>query len=140
MLRAGVSADGYQRVLPEVPRYATRRAEARGADDERARRLVEEIRAEMSHRVRPTDQWPLFELRTTRTADGLLLHLAVDLLICDYGSIRMLLGELHELCTGPGSSEADGVEAGEAAPTCRDYVLAARAARQGTRHQRDRDY
>ncbi|AGP53603.1 non-ribosomal peptide synthetase [Streptomyces rapamycinicus] len=142
MLRAVVSADGYQRVLPEVPRYETRRADLRGAGEERARRCVEEIRGQMSHQVRPTDQWPLFELRTTRTARGLLLHLAVDLLICDYGSIRMLLAELHELCTSPdrGSEKADADEAGEPAPTFRDYVLAARAAQEGTRYQRDRDY
>jgi pyochelin synthetase len=137
MLRAVVSADGYQRVLPEVPRYEIRRADVRGVDDEKARRLVEETREQMSHQVRPTDQWPLFELRTTRTAQGLLLHVAVDLLICDYSSIRMLLTELHELSTGPdaGSDEAD-----ETAPTFRDYVLAARAAKEGIRYQRDRDY
>ncbi|TDT42715.1 pyochelin synthetase [Streptomyces sp. BK208] len=147
MLRAVVSADGHQRVLPQVPHYAVRRADTRHIDEDGARRIVEETRAEMSHQVRPTDQWPLFELRTTRTARGLLLHVAVDLLICDYGSIRMLLGELHELWTGPGpgadgggpdAAGADGRE--EVAPTFRDYVLAARAAREGSRYRRDRDY
>ncbi|GCD47384.1 non-ribosomal peptide synthetase [Streptomyces paromomycinus] len=140
MLRAVVSADGYQRVLAEVPRYAIRRTDTRQADGERARLVVDEIRTEMSHQVRATDQWPLFELRTTRTVGGLLLHVAVDLLICDYGSIRTLLGELRELWVGSGLTGTDSDGAGGEAPTFRDYVLAARAAREGTRYQRDREY
>ncbi|MFK8845335.1 amino acid adenylation domain-containing protein [Streptomyces sp. Ac-502] len=140
MLRAVVSSDGYQRVLAEVPRYAIRRTDTRQVDGEQARRVVEEIRTEMSHQVRATDQWPLFEVRTSRTAGGLLLHIAIDLLICDYGSIRMLLGELRELWVGPGSASTDSDGGGGEVPTFRDYVLAARAAREGTRYQRDREY
>lgn len=141
MLRAVISADGYQRVPAEVPRHAIRRADTRRVDGARARRLVEEIRTEMSHQVRATDRWPLFEVRSTRTADGLLLHVAIDLLICDYGSIRMLLGELREVRAGSGPVDASIDEArGGGGPTFRDYVLAARAAREGTRYQRDREY
>ncbi|MFI6403196.1 amino acid adenylation domain-containing protein [Streptomyces sp. NPDC050548] len=133
MLRAVVSAEGHQRVLPEVARYAVRRLDLRGSGAAAERRAVEEIRGAMSHQVRPTDQWPLFELRTTRTDRTLLLHLAIDLLVCDYGSIRILLAELHELCGGPRPASAPEL-------TFRDYVLAARGARDGARHQRDHDY
>ncbi|MFG2910074.1 amino acid adenylation domain-containing protein [Kitasatospora sp. NPDC048286] len=130
MLRAVVSAEGHQRVLAEVPCYRIRRTEA---DLEGEQRALAAVRGEMSHQVRPTEQWPLFELRTTRTESALVLHLAVDLLICDYSSIRILLAELSGLCTGAG--HPDPAEA-----TFRDYVLGARGTREGTRIQRDRDY
>ncbi|MGW1373620.1 amino acid adenylation domain-containing protein [Streptomyces sp. NPDC002446] len=133
MLRAVVSAEGHQRVLPEVPRYAIRTQDLSGRSVEEERRAVEEVRDAMSHQVRPTDQWPLFELRTTRVGAKLLLHIAIDLLICDYSSIRMLLAELHELCSGSAPANAPRL-------TFRDYVLAARGARDGSRYQRDRDY
>lgn len=147
MLRAVISAEGHQRVLPEVPRYEMRRADLSGRDARDTHRTVEAIRDQMSHQVRETDQWPLFELRTTRTAESLLLHVAIDLLICDYSSIRMLLAELHELCGAAGAAggtnaRAAAVEEAAGAPevTFRDYVLAARGAREGSRYQRDRDY
>ncbi|GAU68923.1 putative pyochelin synthetase [Streptomyces sp. NBRC 110611] len=133
MLRAVVSAEGHQRVLPEVPRYEIRTQDLSGRSEDDQRRAVEEIRGAMSHQVRQTDRWPLFELRTTRVGGKLLLHVAVDLLICDYGSIRMLLGELHGLCGGAAPADPPQL-------TFRDYVLAARGAREGSRYQRDRDY
>ncbi|HZF89913.1 non-ribosomal peptide synthetase [Streptomyces sp.] len=133
MLRAVISAEGHQRILPEVPRYTLARRDLSACDEEDERRALESIRAAMSHQVRPTDQWPLFELRTTRTGRGLLLHLAIDLLICDYGSIRVLLTELGRLCAGTAPADPPRL-------SFRDYVLAVRGAQEGTRYQRDRDY
>ncbi|QES04574.1 amino acid adenylation domain-containing protein [Streptomyces venezuelae] len=131
MLRAVVSAEGHQRVLPEVPHYHVRHEDLRGAADEAA--ALEATRGEMSHQVRPTEQWPLFEVRVSETDRALLLHVAVDLLICDYSSIRLLLAELSDLCTGARPPEPPGA-------TFRDYVLAAGRAREGARHRRDRAY
>ncbi|MFH8798221.1 amino acid adenylation domain-containing protein [Streptomyces sp. NPDC017936] len=133
MLRAVVSAEGHQRVLPEVPHYRVRRQDLRGAAGETRERALEATRDEMSHQVRPTEQWPLFDLRATETDEALVLHVAVDLLICDYSSIRLLLAELGDLCTGAPRPEPRG-------GTFRDYVLAAGGAREGTRYRRDRDY
>ncbi|MEV6834713.1 amino acid adenylation domain-containing protein [Streptomyces sp. NPDC051133] len=138
MLRAVVSAEGHQRVLPEVPHYRVRHEDLRGADEETRTRAVEATRGEMSHQVRQTDQWPLFDVRVTDTDRALLLHVAVDLLICDYSSIRLLLGELGALCTdSPGTGSR---RTGPPGATFRDYVLAAVRTREGTRHQRDRAY
>lgn len=124
MLRAVISADGYQRVLPEVPRYHVKRErpEALGA-----------TREAMSHQVRPTDQWPLFDLRVTPTDGRLILHIAFDLLLCDYRSMQMLLGEFGALCAGKSLPPTPEI-------TFRDYVLAARGVMEGTRYKRDRDY
>ncbi|MYR72828.1 MULTISPECIES: non-ribosomal peptide synthetase [unclassified Streptomyces] len=133
MLRAVVSAEGHQRVLPQVPRYHVAHTDLGACDGPEERHALEAVRARMSHRHGPAERWPLFDLRTTRTARGLRLHLSVDLLICDYSSIRLLLAELHELCTGAPPADPPGV-------TFRDYVLAARATQEGTRYQRDRAY
>ncbi|MCL7364059.1 non-ribosomal peptide synthetase [Streptomyces ardesiacus] len=133
MLRAVVAAEGYQRVLPEVPHYRVRSEDLRGVPAEARERALEATRSEMSHQVRPTEQWPLFDVRATETDEALVLHVAVDLLICDYSSIQLLLAELADLCTSaPRPEPRSG--------TFRDYVLAAGAAREGTRYQRDRAY
>ncbi|MFC4536727.1 amino acid adenylation domain-containing protein [Sphaerisporangium dianthi] len=133
MLRAVVSPEGHQRVLPEVPHYHVRTEDLRRSGPQEEARALEDVRARMSHQVRRTDLWPLFELRVTRTGRALVLHVAVDLLICDYGGIRTLLAELNDLCTGTALPAAPQI-------AFRDYVLAARAAREGTRYQQDRDY
>ncbi|GLX40352.1 non-ribosomal peptide synthetase [Streptomyces roseochromogenus] len=133
MLRVVVSAEGYQRVLPDVPHYDVRHEDLRGAAAEVRTRALEATRGEMSHQVRQTDQWPLFDLRVTETDESLLLHVAVDLLICDYSSIRLLLAELGRLCTGEVPSDPPDA-------TFRDYVLAAGRVREGDRYRRDRDY
>ncbi|OKI02564.1 non-ribosomal peptide synthetase [Streptomyces sp. CB02923] len=133
MLRAVILPDGYQRILPQVPHYRIRRHDLTAADADGIARALEEIRGEMSHQVRRTDRWPLFELRVSRTRDTVLLHLAMDLLICDYSGVQTLLAQLARTC----AKEPD-----EAAPdlTFRDYVIAARRAREGTRHQHDHAY
>ncbi|MFG3396468.1 amino acid adenylation domain-containing protein [Streptomyces parvus] len=133
MLRAVVSAEGFQRVLAEVPHYDVRHEDLRGVADEACTRALEATRGEMSHQVRQTDQWPLFDVRVSETDEALLLHVAVDLLICDYSSIRLLLAELGALCTG--TERAEPLDA-----TFRDYVLAAGRVREGDRYQRDHDY
>ncbi|MEV7807435.1 amino acid adenylation domain-containing protein [Microbispora sp. NPDC088329] len=124
MLRAVISADGYQRVLPEVPHYQVRREDPG---------MLEATREAMSHQVRRTDQWPLFDLRTTETDERLILHIAFDLLLCDYRSMQMLLGEFGTLCAGKPLPPAPEI-------TFRDYVLGARGVVEGTRYKRDRDY
>ncbi|WP_261748672.1 non-ribosomal peptide synthetase [Pseudomonas citronellolis] len=128
MLRAVVSAEGHQRILAEVPCYrlAEHRLDAEG------RRLAE-LRERMELRRAGPDCWPLVELCVSHGAAGDFLHLSVDLLVCDYQSVRMLLGELHQLYHG-------GTLAEPARISFRDYVLAERRLREGPRYGRDRDY
>ncbi|MBB5078728.1 non-ribosomal peptide synthetase [Nonomuraea endophytica] len=131
MLRAVVHADGYQRVLPEVPDYEIRVTDLRGVDPGAA---IAAIREEMGHTVYPVGAWPLFELRITLTDEGAVLHASIDLLISDYVSIQVLLREFQGLHDDP--------EVGlPAVPVrFRDCVLALRARRESARHERDRAY
>ncbi|MEV4772210.1 amino acid adenylation domain-containing protein [Micromonospora humida] len=133
MLRATIDAEGFQQISAEVPHYPVRHEDLSGAGPDTVRAALTRIRQQMSHQVRPTDRWPLFDLRATTTPDGLLLHFSIDLLICDYSSFRLLLDELRRELTGDRDDITPAV-------TFRDYVLATQGIRETGRYQRDREY
>ncbi|MFD5653372.1 amino acid adenylation domain-containing protein [Streptomyces sp. NPDC127039] len=137
MLRAVVHEDGYQQVLPEVPRCRVAVTDLRAAPERRAAHL-EEVRADMGHRTYDTARWPLFELRVTRLPDGDLLHFSLDSLIADWASAAVLLDELDTQLAAPDPADASALP--RPAISFRDYVLAERALRDTARHRRDRDY
>ena len=134
MLRAVVEPDGYQHVLPEVPRYRIHVEDLREASTERTQRALGTIRAAMDHRIHPTTTWPLFELRQTRTGEGDIVHFSMDALLADWASAEVLFAELDQILDG----------AGDDLPPLqirfRDYVLAERRLRDTPRYQRDREH
>ncbi|ANN15485.1 non-ribosomal peptide synthetase [Amycolatopsis orientalis] len=119
MLRAVVEPDGYQHVLPEVPRFRVGRSEDPAA-----------VRAELGHRVHETTRWPLFDLHVTPGT----LHISMDSLIADWASAGILLGELETLLADP-HAELPPLDI-----TFRDHLLAERALRDTDRYRRDREY
>ena len=135
MLRAVVSPDGYQRVLPEVPRYEIRTEDLSGCTEAERGQRLSETSAEMKDQVFDTSQWPLFDIRTTRINDRTTrLHIGLDALIIDVWSTSTLFHEWAIAYRG---------EAGqlpELALTYRDYVLAARALEGGPLHTRSLEY
>ncbi|TCK25718.1 non-ribosomal peptide synthetase [Pseudonocardia endophytica] len=134
MLRAVVHPDGHQQVLPEVPDYEIAVDDLRGAGQDAVDAAVARTRAELDHRVHPTDRWPLFDLRVTRSDGRALLHLSIDLLIADYASVQLLLAELDRLYREP-ETPLPPLEIG-----FRDHVLAVRGRAGGPAHERDRAY
>jgi pyochelin synthetase len=134
MLRVVIEPEGYQRVLPAVARLALPVRDLRGLGLPQVSEELAEIRTEMDHKVHDTTQWPLFEVRLTRTPERAILHLSIDFLVADWASIWTLLGEFEAL-------HAD--QARQLPPldiTFRDYLSAERALRETSRYQRDRDY
>ncbi|MFI6739554.1 amino acid adenylation domain-containing protein [Nonomuraea sp. NPDC050451] len=131
MLRAVIHPDGHQQVLAGIPGYEVRVTDLRGTDPEE--RLAA-VREEMAHTVYPAGSWPLFELRISLTDRGALLHASIDLLIADYVSIQLLLGELHLLHENP-DADLPPVPV-----SFRDCLLALRAQRESARYDRDRAY
>ncbi|MFS8104526.1 amino acid adenylation domain-containing protein [Lentzea alba] len=118
MLRAVIDADGFQRVLPDVPRFRVTETDP------------ETARVEMGQRMYDTAAWPLFELRVSTGT----LHISMDSLIADWASAGVLLNELDVLLA---DQAADLPPLGI---TFRDYVLGERRIRETSRYQRDRDY
>ncbi|WP_455973448.1 amino acid adenylation domain-containing protein [Methylorubrum populi] len=101
MLRAVVTPEGRQRILPTVPRY--RIVVDEGSEEARtAETLRTETRARMSAQVLDAERWPLFDLRITRMPEGrVCLHLDLDLMIVDVQSFHILLTELERLYRDP---------------------------------------
>jgi pyochelin synthetase len=135
MLRAIVGPDALLRVLAEVPRYEIAVTDLSEHSAERAAEALTARRAEMSHKVAPTDQWPLFELRASRLAAGTIrLHFRIEVLIADGRSIFNLFREWGQLYRDP-NHELPALEL-----HYRDYVVAEQAYRSSEAYRRSERY
>ncbi|MFJ2767105.1 amino acid adenylation domain-containing protein [Streptomyces sp. NPDC087300] len=134
MLRSVISPDGTQRIAPALSDTGIRVTDVRGASDESVSATLAAVRDELSHRVHPAGERPMYELRLTRTTDHSLLHLSMDFMVLDWISIQLLLSELDRRCEQP-DCELPPVDA-----TFRDYVCAERRLRDTERYERDRAY
>lgn len=135
MLRAVVGGDGQQRILRQVPAYRIAVDDRSGAAQAEVVKAIEAVRSELSHQVLAPERWPLFDIRATRLpGQRLRLHVSLDLLIFDAGSLHIFFREWHQLyrdlfCPLP----ALGID-------FRDYVLAERRLQEGPRYRRAFDY
>lgn len=137
MLRAIVHPDGYQRILEQVEPAHVQVQYLQNSTQDEIDRALQATRDDMSHRVYPTDQWPLHELRLTQLKDQSVLHLSIDLLIADLASMQQLMLEFDQLYEGRNLPPLE--------LSFRDYVIAARARRQpgstaAAKFERDRAY
>ncbi|MDH6113664.1 amino acid adenylation domain-containing protein [Kitasatospora sp. MAP12-15] len=133
MMRAVVTPDGYQRVLPEVPRYVIRTTDLRGDDRERQALRLEEIHQEMKRQVLDAATWPMFDVRATLLDDRTTrLHIGLDALIMDAWSTSLLFREWSTVYRGEQLPELE--------VTFRDYVLAQRSMEGSELHQQSVDY
>jgi amino acid adenylation domain-containing protein len=131
MLRAVMTPDGQQRVLPDVPPYTVAATDLRGQPAEAVDAALEATRREMAGLVFDTGRWPLFEVRASLLDGGRTrIHIGLDALIIDAWSTSLLFREWSQLYREPGA----------ALPpldiTFRDYVLGVRALEGGEAYQR----
>ncbi|MGD9971998.1 MAG: amino acid adenylation domain-containing protein [Desulfatirhabdiaceae bacterium] len=135
MLRAIILPDGHQQVLETVPPFEIQITDLMGESPGTIERQTALIRQEMSHQVRPADQWPLFEVRATILDDRhTLLHISMDILIADGYSIYNLMQEIDHYYR---------ISDDDLAPiecTFRDYVLAESAFRESDTYQRSEQH
>jgi epothilone synthetase B len=135
MLRAVVLPTGEQQVLETVPPYEFRVQDLRSCAPEAAARELEAIREEMSHQVLAVDSWPAFDIRATRLDDRRTrLHLSIDLLNCDAGSLMILNAEWVRLYGEP-ELRMKPLEL-----AYRDYVLAAKALEETESYKQSWEY
>jgi pyochelin synthetase len=135
MLRCIVLPEGLQQILPFVPRYEIKAQDLRSVDAATATARLDAIRAEMSHKVHASDQWPLFEF-TASLLDAKItrLHISTDLLIGDGRSFEIMFRELMQLYRDPGTS-LPSLEL-----SFRDYLYASNALEQTDLFRQSRDY
>jgi len=105
MLRMVVGADARQRVLDDVGDYVIERVDLRSSAAAVVIDRLAELRRGCSHQVRPTDVWPLFDLRAALLPDGRArLFIGVDVLALDLTSWMLLMREWGELVADPGAT------------------------------------
>jgi pyochelin synthetase len=134
MLRAVVSSDGRQRILPDVPAFDIPYLDLSQAPAQEAADTLAGIREEMSHRVYTAADWPLWDIRLTRLAGHDRLHISLDLLMVDLASVALLFSEWQTLCQHP-DRELAPVDV-----SFRDYVLALEAGADSPRSRRSLEY
>ncbi|CAF4177261.1 unnamed protein product, partial [Adineta steineri] len=97
-----------------------------------------ERREQLSHQVRPADQWPLFDFQITRfiSDDGynIRLHFGIDILIFDFWSMNLVLHELNQLYCNLNHNLV------ELKLSYRDYILAEEQWKHTTIYSNDRQY
>ncbi|MGW1373918.1 amino acid adenylation domain-containing protein [Streptomyces sp. NPDC002446] len=133
-LRTVISEDGTQRVLPVLRDTGIEAADLRGAAGETVDKAIAAVRDELSHKVHPAGERPMYELRLTLATERSVLHVSVDFMALDWLSMQQVLTELDRRYQQP-DCELPPVEA-----TFRDYVLAERRLRDTERYARDRAY
>ncbi|MEU0007608.1 amino acid adenylation domain-containing protein [Streptomyces sp. NPDC006314] len=134
MLRSVIAQDGTQRIAPALADTRIQVADLRQTPADAASEATAAVREELSHRVHPAGDRPMYELRLTRLADRSLLHLSMDFMVLDWISIQLLLTELDRRYEQPGCP-LPPIDA-----TFRDYVAAERRLRDTERYARDRAY
>jgi amino acid adenylation domain-containing protein len=135
MMRAVITPDGRQRILPEVPDYEIAVNEFADAAPDAAEAGLLAVRGAMSHQVMDCERWPLFDVRVSRMPDGRSrLHVSFDLLITDAWSITIFWLELERRYRDPGYAPAPPPV------SFRDYVLTEIALESGEAFRRARDY
>ncbi|MFI6481050.1 amino acid adenylation domain-containing protein [Nonomuraea sp. NPDC050663] len=133
-LRTVIREDGTQRVVPEPPGTAIAVADLREDSAETIEKTITGVREELSHKVHPTGERPMYELRLTLTPERSVLHVSVDFMALDWLSLQQVLDELDRRYRRP---DAEPPAAGA---SFRDYVLAERRLRDGEPYARDREY
>ncbi|WP_051806989.1 non-ribosomal peptide synthetase [Streptomyces sp. NRRL F-2664] len=135
MLRAVLLPDGRQQVAQHVPYYRFRHADLSGLPQAEGRCRLDRTREEMAAQVFDPHTWPLYDIRTHQLdAARLRLHLSIDLLFVDAGSIQVLLAEWIRLVLDPESLDP------APAATFRDYLDCVAAHRAQPGHQQARAY
>lgn len=119
MLRAVVLPDGRQQVLADVPPYLLRTVDLRGCDRADVNAELGAAREEMSHQVLDAETWPGFDVRATLLDGGRTrVHISIDLLHIDGGSLMILVDEWMQLYRD------ENVALPVLEVSYRDYVLA----------------
>jgi amino acid adenylation domain-containing protein len=95
MLRLVVQDDGTQYVLEEAPAYEIGVEDLTGKGSDAVKARLQEIQTEMRTSLREASDWPIFELRVSAiSAEIMHLHICLDFLNLDAGSITLLMQEL----------------------------------------------
>nr|WP_042187320.1 non-ribosomal peptide synthetase [Kibdelosporangium sp. MJ126-NF4]CEL17994.1 iron aquisition yersiniabactin synthesis enzyme (Irp2) [Kibdelosporangium sp. MJ126-NF4]CTQ90778.1 iron aquisition yersiniabactin synthesis enzyme (Irp2) [Kibdelosporangium sp. MJ126-NF4] len=128
MLRAVVDpVTMTQRVLADPPPYEMSVVDLRGQDPEAA---SADLRARLSHEVRPIDTWPLYSVAAARLDERRTrVFFSIDALFSDFASMRLMFADLQRFYRDP------DLVLPPVGLSYRDYVSAAASVTATKRHQ-----
>jgi len=133
MLRAVITPDGQQRILPEVPPYKIRVTDLQGTAPAQVETALTAMRDRLSHELHDVEQWPLFTVAAAQLSEERVRFcVGFDVLIGDAWSFQLLGWELAHTLQGQPLPALN--------LTFRDYVLAEQAFRRSPGFQRALDY
>ncbi|WP_018801095.1 non-ribosomal peptide synthetase [Salinispora arenicola] len=105
MLRMVVDQRGRGEILPTAGPYRIGVTDLRGASPAQVDESLATLRHERSHQVRPTGQWPLFDLHAAFLPDGRTrLYIGFDVLITDMAGWMLLMRQWGQLVADPTTS------------------------------------
>ncbi|MGW6739351.1 amino acid adenylation domain-containing protein [Streptomyces sp. NPDC055025] len=134
MLRAVIGADGQWHVQREAAPYPVAVTDLRPLDEEQAQAELSRVRRECSTIIFDPAKAPLFDVRISQLNGSSRLHLSLDLLIADGGTVAVFLTELAARYTDP-DQQWPTLDV-----TFRDYQHALADAENSPRYQRARAY
>lgn len=105
MLRMVVDQRGRGEILPTAGPYRIGVTDLRGALPAQVDESLATLRHDRSHQVRPTGQWPLFDLHAAFLPDGRTrLYVGFDVLITDMAGWMLLMRQWGQLVADPTAS------------------------------------
>ncbi|MFC9331196.1 amino acid adenylation domain-containing protein [Kitasatospora sp. NPDC057015] len=107
MLRVQVLDDGRQRIAPLAPRPGLLVHDLRTLPVDEARRRLDALRSELSHRCTDLAAGEVFDVQLSLLPDGIRpggtrVHVNLDMIAADALSLRVLLADLVSAYTDPG--------------------------------------
>lgn len=131
MLRAVMSVDGYQQIMPETPQFEVKVVSCteNDADEKRAA-----IKSELDHKIYDPEKWPLYSVVVSKGIDKDIMHFSIEFVTADWSSIWTVLSEFESLYFHPEKTLLP-IEI-----TFRDYLIAEKKLRQGSQYYRDKEY
>ncbi|CAF1486244.1 unnamed protein product, partial [Adineta steineri] len=125
-----------QKILKIVPYYTISILDL--DDVQSCQKYLIQRREQLSHQIRPADQWPLFDFQITRficdNGYKIRLHFGIDILILDFWSINLILHELNQLYCNLNDVLVD------LKLSYRDYILTEQQWKHTTTYSNDRQY
>lgn len=132
MLRTVMSVEGYQQTMETTREFEVALFQFDGEEETVAGRRA--IKKEFDHKIYQPQQWPLYSVIVSKGEGKDILHLSIEFVTADWTSIWTILAEFESLYFSPEK------ELEELNVTFRDYLVAEKKLRGGSRFFRDREY
>ncbi|WP_045520439.1 amino acid adenylation domain-containing protein [Clostridium sporogenes] len=132
MLRASVNEDGI-RILNNINNlYKMESVDIRGLSLEDEKAALNRIRTKLCNVEYDSSKPPLFRTFVTSRDSGIFFHLSIDLIIADFGSVQLLIGEMGKLLNGESLPKIN--------IDFKSYALFIKNIKEGLKWQEDKKY